>query len=55
MTPKERRDAVIELRDMAHAYDSANHDSSDDNGRRRDRAAMLRAVASFIERNPEAK
>lgn len=58
MTPKERRDAVIEFRDMAIELERAarNFESTHANvGIHRDRAAMLRAVASFIERNPEAK
>lgn len=57
MTPKEQRDAIIELRDMAYEHErrAAQMDgTTHECGKRRDRAAMLRAVASFIERHPEA-
>jgi hypothetical protein len=54
MTPKQIRDAVIELRDMAYEHErrAANMDGeSFDRGRRADRARMLRDVATMLERS----
>lgn len=51
MTPKERRDAIVELKDMAYEHErsAAQMDGeSFDRGRRMDRAAMLRQVAAEL-------
>ncbi len=52
MSPKERRDAIVELKDMAYEMErrAAQMDGeSFDRGRRMDRALMLRAVAIELE------
>jgi hypothetical protein len=52
MTPKERQDAIVELKDMAYEMERrAMYMDGDsfDRGRRVDRALMLRAVARELQ------
>lgn len=54
MTPKERRDAQIELRDMAYELERQTKDETRDKwSRRLRRATFLRAVAAELDRVPE--
>lgn len=55
MTPKERRDAQVELRDMAYEMErrAVQMDGDDFNrGLRMSRVQMLRAVAAELDRVP---
>lgn len=61
MTTKERRDSIIDLRDLALELEQADSpigtpwgESERLRAQRWDRARMLRSLASLIERNPEA-
>lgn len=54
MTPKERRDAQIELRDMARVWERRyENDPSDDRAEKWRRAELLRAVANELDNVPE--
>lgn len=54
MTPKERRDAQIELRDMARVWERRyENDPSDNRSDKWRRAELLRAVAAELDRVPE--
>ena len=57
MTPKARREAQLELKDWAQELEypppTAYGETAQQWGQRRDRRALLRAIAAELERVPE--